>query len=213
MPAGSPQAARHATTLANVAIDLAREDGVPARRAVYLRPVRRLHNRCTDAAVARIANAVEIVASGITGNRLEVHAPHAAAAAVLVADAPRHTNCHHLALRILREIASAHRHASGSTYRRLVRFSPPLTAELALAAIRHALLPGKVRVVYALRAFSCQQAIYMGPAIGRRYRNSNLGAFVELTSGRGVGHGRFDANRVDRARITPLGRVGGQPCT
>lgn len=184
-----------------------------ARRAVYLRPLRQLRERCTDRSVGGIADAVEIVASGITGNRLEIHAPHAAAAAVLVADAPRHTDCHQLALQILRGVASAHLHTSGSTYRRFVRFSPPLTAELALAAIRHALLPGKVNVVYALKAFSCQQAIYMGPALGRQYGNPGLGAFVELTSGKGVGHGKYDANRVDRARITPLGPVGGQPCT
>jgi hypothetical protein len=88
-----------------------------------------------------------------------------------------------------------------------------VTADLALASIVHFLLPGKVHVVYALKAFSCQQAIFMGPGLARKYGNPDLGAFVELTSGQGVGHGKYDANQVDRARITPFGRVGGQPCT
>lgn len=92
-------------------------------------------------------------------------------------------------------------------------FSPPLTAQLALASIRHSLLPGKVRLVYALTAAQCQQAIYMGSTLGRLIGNSTLGAFVELTSGGGVGRSRFDPVRVDRARITPLGRIGGEPCT
>lgn len=194
-------------------MDLAREDGKPPRKSAYLRPVQRLRAGCVDRSPAAIADAVEVVASGITGNRLEVGAPNAASVAVLVADLRQHTDCGRLARRILGEIASAHLPGSGSLYSGSVRFSPPLTAELALAAIRHSLLPGKVHVVYALTAFSCQQAIFMGPGIARAYRNPDLGVFVELTSGQGVGHGKYDAARVDHARLTPFGRRGGQPCT
>jgi hypothetical protein len=212
LPPGPSEPALHAKTIADVAIDLAHEDHKPARQSVYLRPMQQLLDRCAGGSVSSVADAVEIVASGITGNRLEVEAPHAAAAAVLVANSHHRTNCGRLARHILAEIASSHLRGSGNLYRGFVRFSPPLTAELVLASIKHVLLPGKLHVVYALKAFSCQQAIFMGPALGRRYGNPSLGAFVELTSGAGVGHGKYDANRVNRARISPLGRIGGQPC-
>jgi hypothetical protein len=94
-----------------------------------------------------------------------------------------------------------------------VRFFPALTADLALVSIVHSLLPGRVRVGYSLKAAQCQQAIYLGSALGSDLGNASLGAFVELTSGDGVGHTPYDAKHVDRARITPLGRIGGQPCT
>ncbi|MGN6475442.1 MAG: hypothetical protein ACTHK4_17575 [Mycobacteriales bacterium] len=158
-----------------------------------------------------IGAAVAVLGDSLAAAHL-VPAPYAAAERALAAAATRRAICIPLATRLRREIGGR-LERSGSLYSEVVRFSPPLTAELALAAIRHSLLPGRVRVVYGLTAYSCQQAIYMAPALGRRYRNPSLGAFVELTSGRGVGHGKYDANRVDRARITPWGRVGGQPCT
>jgi hypothetical protein len=92
-------------------------------------------------------------------------------------------------------------------------FSPPVSATIALASIRRALLPGAVRVGYALTARECQQAIYLGHTLGTLLGSRTLGAFVELSSGRGVGRTRYDADLVDRARITPLGRIGGEPCT
>jgi hypothetical protein len=138
-------------------------------------------------------------------------APFAAAEAALVTGARPGENCHALLGAYVREI-NGRLHGRTSLYAGDLRFDPPLRADLALAAIRHSLLPRNVHVVYALKAYSCQQAIFMGPALGRKYRNPNLGAFVELTSGRGVGHGKYDPNRVNRARITPWGRIGGQPC-
>ncbi|HVT22468.1 MAG TPA: hypothetical protein VHE57_13890, partial [Mycobacteriales bacterium] len=157
-----------------------------------------------------VGQAVEALAHPLVAAHL-VPAPRAAAAAALAATAARGSNCSAVARSIGREV-SRRPHSSGSRYFRIVRFSPPLTAELALASIVRFLLPGKVHVVYALKAFSCQQAIFMGAALGRQYGNPSLGAFVQLTSGRGVGRSRYDANRVNRARITPFGRIGGQPC-
>lgn len=93
------------------------------------------------------------------------------------------------------------------------RFDPPVSATLALAQITHDLLPGSVRVVYTLHTGQCQQAIYLGSKLGGLLHSSSLGAFVELTSGGGVGHTHYDDLAVDRARITPLGAIGGQPCT
>lgn len=193
-------------------MDLAHEDGKPARRSVYLRPLQRLQRRCVDPAAGAVGAAVEDLAHVIQNLRLPVAAPRAAAEAALAVRVRRGSSCSTLA-NVIGEQVSGRLHRSGNLYLRVVRFSPPLTAELALAAIRHSLLPGRAHVVYALNAFSCQQAIYMGRALGRSYGNASLGAFVELTSGRGVGHGKYDAKRVNRARITPLGRIGGQPCT
>lgn len=192
-------------------MQLASEDRQPPRKGVYLAPLQRLRRDCALSDPAAVRDAVEEIASPLLSARAD-RAPRAAAEAVLAADVHRGSDCAALAAAIGREVGG-HLHGSRSLYSGVLRFAPPLTADLALVAIRRALLPGSVHVVYALKADSCQQAIFMGPALGRRYRNSGLGAFVELTSGAGVGHGRYDANRVDRARITPLGRVGGQPCT
>ena len=141
-----------------------------------------------------------------------VTAPDAVALAALAAGVRLDANCSALATSIGKEV-SGHLDGTGNRYLRTVRFSPHLTADLALAAIAHSLLPGRVHVVYELKGFSCQQAIFMGPEIAKLYGNPDLGAFVELTSGKGVGYGKYDADRVNKARITPLGRRGGQPCT
>jgi len=102
---------------------------------------------------------------------------------------------------------------SGQVTSLVERFDPPVSAPLALAQIVHDLLPGTVHSVYTLHTGQCQQAIYLGPELGGLLHNSSLGAFVELTSGGGVGHTHYDDLRVNQARITPLGAVGGQPCS
>jgi hypothetical protein len=201
----------HAPTLADLAFDLAKADHQPARKSVYLAPLRTLQTHCRDSSLTALGTAVSGLALDLAAMKL-VPAPDAAAEAALAAAAGQGTDCGALADAMRQEVDGRLR-GSRSLYSGSIRFAPPLTAEVALAVIRHSLLPGQVHVVYALTAYSCQQAIYMGPALGRKYGNSSLGAFVELTSGHGVGHGRYDANRVDRARITPLGRIGGQPCT
>jgi hypothetical protein len=88
-----------------------------------------------------------------------------------------------------------------------------VSAKLALAQIVHDLLPGRVHSAYVLNAAQCQQAIYLGSQLGGLLHSASLGAFVELTSGGGVGHTPYDDEQVDRARITPLGAIGGEPCT
>lgn len=103
--------------------------------------------------------------------------------------------------------------SSGQVTSMVERFNPPVSADLALAEIVHDLLPGKVHSVYTLMTGQCQQAIYLGSELGGLLHSSSLGAFVELTSGGGVGHTKYDAQQVNRARITPLGAIGGQPCT
>lgn len=208
---GSPASPSASASLADDALALAAQDHQPPRKAAYLAPLQRLHRDCRDGSPTAVSRAVFGLAAGLRGLG-DLAAPGAAAAASLAAAAPRGADCAAVATAIRREVTGK-LHLSGSLSSGIVQFSPPLTAELALAAIRHSLLPGKVHVVYALTASTCQQAIFMGPALGRRYRNPSLGAFVQLTSGRGVGHAHYDANRVDRARITPLGRIGGQPCS
>jgi hypothetical protein len=205
------EAAPRAVTVADLASSLAAADHQPPRVRTYLRPLRELERRCMDGSVKALADAVEALAERVRRARLDVPVG-AVAEAELVANARKGSDCVKLAGAIGRELGRP-LDVSGSPYRRIVRFSPAVTAQLALAAVRTELLPGKERAVYELKAFSCQQAIYMSKAIGQRYGNSSLGAFVELTSGRGVGHGRYDASRVNRARITPLGRIGGEPCT
>lgn len=200
----------HAPTFASLAVGLAKADHHPARKATYLVPLQTLHSRCSDGTVSGLGTDVNLLSHDLAETRL-VAAPNAAAEAALASEAKRGASCAALATSIRREVIGPLR-GTRSLYSGWLRFSPPLTAELALAAIRHGLKFGKVRVVYSLTAYSCQQEIFMGPAIARRYRNPDLGAFVQLTSGRGVGHGKYDANRVDRARISPLGRIGGQPC-
>jgi hypothetical protein len=103
--------------------------------------------------------------------------------------------------------------SSGQVTSLVERFDPPIAANFALAQIIRDLLPGKVHVVYRLRTGQCQQAIYLGRQLGALLHDTSLGAFVELTSGGGVGRSHYDVHRVDRARISPLGAVGGQPCT
>ncbi|HEX3707928.1 MAG TPA: hypothetical protein VHV76_14980 [Mycobacteriales bacterium] len=103
--------------------------------------------------------------------------------------------------------------SSGRVYSMVERFSPPLAADLVLASIENSLMPGQVHAVYELKAAQCQQVIFMGPGLAAEFGNSSLGAFVELSSGNGVGRTPYDADRVDKARITPLGRIGGEPCT
>lgn len=103
--------------------------------------------------------------------------------------------------------------SAGQVSSLIERFDPPISAKFALAQVVRDLLPGKVHSAYTLRTGQCQQAIYLGPALGGLLHNSALGAFVELSSGGGVGHTRYDPLQVDRARITPLGAIGGEPCT
>jgi hypothetical protein len=201
----------HHETFATFASFLAKQDHRRPVRATYLTPLHRLHQRCLEASPNAVAGVVSVLGFEIRKLRA-IGAPFAAAEAAMSAGAHLRTDCGALGDAIGKEVGGR-LNFSGSLYSGFVRFSPTLTADLALASIRSSLLPGTVRVVYALKAFSCQQAIFMGPALGRKYRNSSEGAFVELTSGKGVGHGKYDANRVNRARITPLGRIGGQPCT
>ncbi|HWC35955.1 MAG TPA: hypothetical protein VG650_14155 [Mycobacteriales bacterium] len=189
----------------------ARTDGRPARRAIYLTPLLKLHRDCSDGSVPAVTGVVAGLADDL-GVLKTLPSRVAVAEAAIAASVGPGSNCTAEADAIDAEV-TGHLHWSGGLSAGVVRFSPPLSAELALAAIQHSLLPGRVRVVYALKAFSCQQAVFMGPALGRRYGNADLGAFIELTSGHGVGHGKYDANRVNRARVTPLGRIGGQPCT
>jgi hypothetical protein len=103
--------------------------------------------------------------------------------------------------------------SSGQVTSLVEHFDPPISAQFALAQITRDLLPGKVHLVYRLHTGQCQQEIYLGPQLGALLHNPGLGAFVELTSGGGVGHTKYDDLRVNRARITPLGAVGGQPCS
>jgi hypothetical protein len=103
--------------------------------------------------------------------------------------------------------------SSGQVTSLIERFDPPISAGFALAQVTHDLLPGKVHVVYRLHTGQCQQTIYLGRQLGALLHDPGLGAFVELTSGRGVGHTHYDDQRVDRARITPLGAIGGEPCS
>jgi hypothetical protein len=103
--------------------------------------------------------------------------------------------------------------SSGQVTSLVERFDPPVSARLALAQIVSDLLPGKVHSVYALHTGQCQQAIYLGSQLGQLLHSSSLGAFVQLSSGGGVGKTHYDDLQVNRARITPLGAVGGQPCT
>ncbi|HVU61780.1 MAG TPA: hypothetical protein VHD58_09035 [Mycobacteriales bacterium] len=189
---------------------MARLDHRPARKAIYLQPLRQLRDRCVDKSVDGLGAVVVGLANDIRGLP-GLGAPAASAEAALVATARSGTDCEELAAAIGHQL-TGRIHTAGGPSLTTVRFSPPLTAELALAAIRRSLRFGRVRVVYALRAYGCQQAIFMGPSLARRYGNPSLGAFVELTSGDGVGHGKYDAGRVNRARITPFGRIGGQPC-
>ena len=189
---------------------MAQVDGRPARKATYLKPLTLLVRRCADRSLDDVRGAV-VSLVGELRDLPGVTAPAASAESVLVAAAHRGTDCAKLAATIGREV-TGRAHITGSTFLRTARFSPSLTAELALSTIRHSLHFGKVRVVYSLKAYSCQQEIFMGPSIARQYGNPDLGAFVELTSGKGVGHGKYDARRVNRARITPFGRIGGQPC-
>lgn len=187
---------------------------MPARKPIYLRPLQRLHHRCTADSVSDVGTAVETLAIELAADRL-IPAPRAGAAAVLAADVGRSMSCYALAKKLARELdrpaVSGHHEWHGQTL--ALHFAPTLTAPLALALIRHSLLPGKVHVVYSLRAAECQQTIYMGRKVGVLIGNPYLGAFVELSSGRGVGKTKYDASRVDHARITQLGAIGGEPCT
>jgi hypothetical protein len=102
--------------------------------------------------------------------------------------------------------------SAGQVTSMVERFDPPVSASLALAQVERDLLPGKVHSVYSLHTRQCQQAIYLGSELGRLLHSSSLGAFVQLTSGGGVGKTHYDELQVNRVRITPLGAVGGQPC-
>jgi hypothetical protein len=144
-----------------------------------------------------------------------IRAPRAEAEAALAAAAHRHANCYALATQLTAEIDKPSVSPAGpwhgqTTY---VRFAPAVTADVALAAIRHVVLPGTEHSVYALTADECQQAVFLGTELAKVTGSSTLGAFVELTSGNGVGHTPYDAKRVDTARITVLGAIGGEPCT
>lgn len=230
-----------AHSLADLAASLAQSDHRPARMGTYLAPLRTLQRKCRGGSVEVVSGAVDYLAGVLRHARLSVP-PGASAAAVLASDVRAGIECMTLAEAIGREAAGqvpttsagwggyagtltawrlAHRHSrvivslstSGRVFSVVRRFRTPLTAPLALASIERSLLPGKVHVVYALKAAECQQAIYMGPALASLFGNPSLGAFVELSSGKGVGRTHYDPKRVDRARITPLGRIGGEPCT
>ncbi|HVT63538.1 MAG TPA: hypothetical protein VHD81_00095 [Mycobacteriales bacterium] len=196
--------------MADLAVRLAAADHRPPRKATYLRPLRRLGQLCRNGSVSDLD--ATVVRFGADLKAVDVVAtPFAAAEAALVAGARRGQDCNALLDAYVKQI-NGRLHGSTSLYSGRIQFAPPMTADLALAAIRHSVLPGPEHSVYDLKAFSCQQAIFMGPAIARKYGNPNLGAFVRLTSGKGVGHGKYDAKRVNLARISPLGRIGGQPC-
>ncbi|HVV13693.1 hypothetical protein [Amycolatopsis sp.] len=206
----SPQAA----SLPRLALQLAAEDSRPARRATYLVPLLRLRRVCKANSPPDVVAVVESLAKPLQATGV-IGAPRAAAEAVLASDAFPGERCDRLAARLAAEITRPPASPAGSwnaqtTY---LHFSPPLTAEIALAAIRHAVLPGPEHLVYALTAAQCQQAVYLGPQLAKRTGSSSLGAFVELTSGRGAGRTRYAARRVDEARITVLGAIGGEPCT
>lgn len=93
------------------------------------------------------------------------------------------------------------------------RFDPPVSQPVALAVVLRELVPGTVHAVYELRAAECQQEIYAGKQLGALTGSESTGVFVELTSGSGVGRTKYDARAVSRARLSPGGAVGGQPCT
>lgn len=209
---GSPPAAT--ASLSDLAFQFAAADGRPARKSVYLAPLQQLQRRCAPGDVASVGTAVETLAIGLASDRL-AGAPRAAAAAVLAADAGRATDCYRLARSIRSELdrrsAPPRRVWRGQTVYR--RYAPTLTSDLALASLIRSLLPGKVHVAYSLHAAQCQQVIYMGRKLAERIGSTYLGAFVELASGRGVGKTRYDASRVDRARVSLLGAIGGEPCT
>jgi hypothetical protein len=197
-----------------VALQLAAEDDQPARRGTYLAPLLRLHRQCAINSPLDVMAIVESLVKPLqtTG---AVRAPRAEAAAALAADVQRDANCYGLAAKLTLEIARpsvtpAGRWDGQTTY---VRFSPALTAGVALAVVRHVVLAGAEHQVYALTAQECQQAVYLGADLAKVTGSSSLGAFVELTSGRGVGRSRYDASRIDTARITVLGAIGGEPCT
>jgi hypothetical protein len=230
-----------AQTLEDLAANLAGGDHEPARIRTYLAPLRLLERRCRGGSVVVVSNAVDYLAGVVANARIDLP-PGASAEAVLASDAHSGADCMKLAEDIGREVEGAVPHTqagwggyagtltawrlahhdsrfirslstSGRVFSVIRRFRTPLTAALALASIERSLLPGKVHVVYALTAAECQQAIYMGPTLGALFGNSSLGAFVELSTGKGVGRTHYDKNKVNRARITPLGRIGGQPCT
>jgi hypothetical protein len=197
-----------------MALQLAAEDNQPARRATYLVPLQRLARNCMNDDPADVMAVVGSLVNPLqsTGS---IRAPRAEAAAVLAADARPHGNCHTLAAQLTAEIETPSVSPAGlwtgqTTY---VHFAPAVTAGIALAAIRHVVLPGDERTVYSLTADECQQAVYLGSELAKVTGSSALGAFVELTSGRGVGHTSYDAKRVATARITVLGAIGGEPCT
>lgn len=201
-------------TLADLAFHLAAFDGQPPRKSVYLSPLRRIDRNCRHSSISAIGFAVDQLAGGISATHL-VDAPNAAAEAVLAADLRRGEDCIHLGYQIAKELrspgGSPGHEWTGQTMD--LQLSPPLTATLALASIRNVVLPGPERIGYALTAADCQQAVYFGPKLAALTGSPDLGAFVELSSGGGVGHTRYDARQVDRARITTLGRIGGQSCT
>jgi hypothetical protein len=192
---------------------LAAEDAKPARRSTYLVPLQRLHRDCQLGSPLDVKSVVESLVKPLATEGIS--APRAAAEAVLAAEVARGGDCTALAAQLAAEIEGPSTSPSGTWdgSTTVVRFSPPLTADVALATVRHVVLPGQEHTVYTLTAEECQQAVYLGSELAKLTGSSTLGAFVELTSGGGVGHTRYDAAQVDRARITVLGAIGGEPCT
>ncbi|HVS69573.1 MAG TPA: hypothetical protein VHE56_13550, partial [Mycobacteriales bacterium] len=79
-------------SLADTAHLLAAEDRRPARKSVYLAPLRQLRRSCQDGAPPAVGQAVEALAHPLVAAHL-VPAPRAAAAAALAATAARGSNC------------------------------------------------------------------------------------------------------------------------
>jgi hypothetical protein len=203
-----------ASGLTQLAFQLAGEDRQPARRGTYLVPLERLHRDCRNDEPSEIKAVVESLVTPLQATGT-IRAPRAESAAVLAADAHAYTNCYSLAAQLGAEIDKPSVSPAGAwkgqtTY---VHFAPAVTADIALAAIRNVVLSGSEHPVYTLTADECQQVVYLGSELARVTGSSSLGAFVELSSGAGVAHTPYDANRVDTARITVLGAIGGEPCT
>jgi hypothetical protein len=213
-PGSASPSATTATSITQMALQLAAEDNQPARRGTYLVPLRRLRRSCRNDDPRDVMAVVESLVTPLQATGT-IRAPRAESAAVLAADAHHDANCYSLAAHLTTEIdqpaVSPPGPWKGQTT--VVHFAPAVTSAIALAAIRHVVLPGAEHPVYSLAADECQQAVYLGSDLAKVTGSSTLGAFVELSSGAGVGLTPYDAKRVDHARITVLGAIGGEPCT
>jgi hypothetical protein len=109
-------------------------------------------------------------------------------------------------------VAELSRHSGGPIVGVKIRFAPPVSAGLALDAVKREVLPaGRLRVVYTLTtAAHCAETIYLSSRIEARVGSG--GVMVELTSEGGV-TSRYDPRLVDRAMLSVgHGALGGQSC-